>query len=115
MCYSEFSDIIEAIAQVDADVITIETSRSDMELLDAFDQVHYPNEIGPRVYDIHLPNILSIDSMIHLMKKAAQRIPAQKIMGEPGSWIKNTQLGRGETGVAKYDCSKPVIIKQSGA
>ena len=57
MCYSEFNDIIASIADMDADVITIETSRSDMELLDAFDDFKYPNEIGPGVYDIHSPNI----------------------------------------------------------
>ncbi len=57
MCYSEFNDIITSIAEMDADVITIETSRSDMELLDAFDDFRYPNQIGPGVYDIHSPNI----------------------------------------------------------
>ncbi|GLR67082.1 5-methyltetrahydropteroyltriglutamate--homocysteine methyltransferase [Acidocella aquatica] len=57
MCYSEFNDIIAAIAGMDADVITIETSRSDMELLDVFDSFNYPNQIGPGVYDIHSPNI----------------------------------------------------------
>ena len=57
MCYSEFNDIIASIADMDADVITIETSRSDMELLDAFDSFNYPNEIGPGDYDIHSPNI----------------------------------------------------------
>ncbi|PTN11313.1 5-methyltetrahydropteroyltriglutamate--homocysteine S-methyltransferase [Nitrosomonas aestuarii] len=88
MCYSEFNDIIEAIAQMDADVITIETSRSDMELLDAFDEFHYPNEIGPGVYDIHSPNIPSVDSIIHLMKKAAQRIPAQRLWVNPDCGLK---------------------------
>lgn len=69
MCYSEFNDIMEAIGRMDADVITIETSRSAMELLDAFDQYHYPNEIGPGVYDIHSPNIPSEEAIIDLMKK----------------------------------------------
>lgn len=88
MCYSEFNDIMEAIAQMDADVITIETSRSDMELLDAFDQFHYPNEIGPGVYDIHSPNIPSVDSIIHLMEKAAQRIPAERLWVNPDCGLK---------------------------
>src|SRR5690606_25026785 len=57
MCYSEFNDIIEAIAAMDADVITIETSRSNMELLAAFEDFQYPNDIGPGVYDIHSPNV----------------------------------------------------------
>lgn len=88
MCYSEFNDIMEAIAQMDADVITIETSRSGMELLDAFDQFHYPNEIGPGVYDIHSPNIPSVDSIIDLMQKAAQRIPAQRLWVNPDCGLK---------------------------
>ncbi len=75
MCYSEFNDIIAAIAEMDADVITIETSRSDMELLDAFGDFDYPNEIGPGVYDIHSPNIPSEQHIVELMKKAAERIP----------------------------------------
>ena len=88
MCYSEFNDIIEAIAQMDADVITIETSRSDMELLDSFDHFQYPNEIGPGVYDIHSPNIPSVDSIIALMKKAAQRIPAERLWVNPDCGLK---------------------------
>ncbi len=88
MCYSEFNDIMEAIAQMDADVITIETSRSDMELLDAFDQFQYPNEIGPGVYDIHSPNIPSVDSIINLMEKAAQRIPTERLWVNPDCGLK---------------------------
>ena len=88
MCYSEFNDIMPAIARMDADVITIETSRSDMELLDAFDQFQYPNEIGPGVYDIHSPNIPSVDSIIELMKKAAQRIPVERLWVNPDCGLK---------------------------
>jgi len=88
MCYSEFNDIIESIADMDADVITIETSRSDMELLDVFDEFHYPNEIGPGVYDIHSPNIPSVDSMVNLMKKATQRIPAERLWVNPDCGLK---------------------------
>lgn len=88
MCYSEFNDIMAAISRMDADVITIETSRSDMELLDAFDQFQYPNEIGPGVYDIHSPNIPSVDSIIELMKKAAQRIPIERLWVNPDCGLK---------------------------
>ncbi|GJL73459.1 MAG: hypothetical protein NMNS01_26580 [Nitrosomonas sp.] len=80
MCYSEFNDIIEPIAEMDADVITIETSRSDMELLDVFDAFHYPNEIGPGVYDIHSPNIPSVDAMVSLMQKA-KNVYRQNVYG----------------------------------
>lgn len=91
MCYSEFNDIIAAIADMDADVITIETSRSDMELLDAFDNFNYPNEIGPGVYDIHSPNIPTEAHMIELMKKAADRIPAERLWVNPDCGLKTRQ------------------------
>ena len=88
MCYSEFNDIIESIADMDADVITIETSRSDMELLDVFDEFKYPNEIGPGVYDIHSPNIPTTDSIVDLMTKATQRISAERLWVNPDCGLK---------------------------
>jgi 5-methyltetrahydropteroyltriglutamate--homocysteine methyltransferase len=88
MCYSEFNDIIASIADMDADVITIETSRSDMELLDAFDHFNYPNEIGPGVYDIHSPNIPSQEHIVQLMRKAAERIPAERLWVNPDCGLK---------------------------
>ncbi|ACT47875.1 5-methyltetrahydropteroyltriglutamate--homocysteine S-methyltransferase [Methylotenera mobilis] len=91
MCYSEFNDIIAAIAEMDADVITIETSRSDMELLDAFDNFNYPNEIGPGVYDIHSPNIPTQEHIIQLMQKAAERVPAERLWVNPDCGLKTRQ------------------------
>ncbi|WP_319559403.1 5-methyltetrahydropteroyltriglutamate--homocysteine S-methyltransferase [Marispirochaeta sp.] len=88
MCYSEFNDIIAAIADMDADVITIETSRSDMELLDVFDRFNYPNGIGPGVYDIHSPNIPGEDHMVALMKQAARRIPEERLWVNPDCGLK---------------------------
>ncbi|WP_225783079.1 5-methyltetrahydropteroyltriglutamate--homocysteine S-methyltransferase [Xenophilus sp. Marseille-Q4582] len=91
MCYSEFNDIIASIAEMDADVITIETSRSDMELLDAFDDFKYPNEIGPGVYDIHSPNIPTQEHIVQLMKKAAERVPAERLWVNPDCGLKTRQ------------------------
>ena len=91
MCYSEFNDIIESIARMDADVITIETSRSDMELLDVFEAFEYPNEIGPGVYDIHSPNIPTEAQMVKLMSKAAERIPAERLWVNPDCGLKTRQ------------------------
>ncbi len=88
MCYSEFNDIIRAIAEMDADVITIETSRSQMELLDAFEDFEYPNEIGPGVYDIHSPNVPTVEQMVELMRLAAQRIPAERLWVNPDCGLK---------------------------
>ena len=91
MCYSEFNDIIEAIARMDADVITIETSRSDMELLEAFRSFRYPNDIGPGVYDIHSPNIPDREQIRSLMMKAAERIPAERLWVNPDCGLKTRQ------------------------
>ncbi|PYE27893.1 methionine synthase (B12-independent) [Paraburkholderia silvatlantica] len=91
MCYSEFNDIMASIADMDADVITIETSRSNMELLDAFDDFRYPNEIGPGVYDIHSPNIPTEAHIVQLMQKAAERIPAERLWVNPDCGLKTRQ------------------------
>jgi 5-methyltetrahydropteroyltriglutamate--homocysteine methyltransferase len=88
MCYSEFNDIIEAIASMDADVITIETSRSDMELLDVFEAFDYPNAIGPGVYDIHSPSIPSMDQILTLMNQAIKRIPIDQLWINPDCGLK---------------------------
>ncbi len=88
MCYSEFNDIIESIAAMDADVITIETSRSNMELLGAFEAFAYPNDIGPGVYDIHLPNVPREDWMVDLVRRAARRLPAERLWVNPDCGLK---------------------------
>ncbi|MDC8853638.1 5-methyltetrahydropteroyltriglutamate--homocysteine S-methyltransferase [Shewanella algae] len=88
MCYSEFNDTIAAIAAMDADVITIETSRSRMELLNAFEDFDYPNEIGPGVYDIHSPNIPTVEAMVSLIEKAAQKIPVRQLWVNPDCGLK---------------------------
>lgn len=88
MCYSEFNDIIDSIAAMDADVITIETSRSQMELLDAFARFNYPNEIGPGVYDIHSPRVPTVEEMILLLEKALKVIPARNLWVNPDCGLK---------------------------
>ncbi|WP_405118593.1 5-methyltetrahydropteroyltriglutamate--homocysteine S-methyltransferase [Pseudomonas leptonychotis] len=88
MCYSEFNDVIESIAAMDADVITIETSRSDMELLQAFEAFDYPNDIGPGVYDIHSPRVPDTAEMTKLLRKAAQRIPVERLWVNPDCGLK---------------------------
>ena len=91
MCYSEFNDIISAIAQMDADVITIEASRSDMELLDAFVDFHYPNDIGPGVYDIHSPNLPTQEQIVQRLRQAARRIPPERLWVNPDCGLKTRQ------------------------
>ncbi len=88
MCYSEFNDIIGAIAALDADVITIETSRSQGELLQVFEDFDYPNDIGPGVYDIHSPNVPSVEAMVTLLERAAQHLPVERIWVNPDCGLK---------------------------
>jgi 5-methyltetrahydropteroyltriglutamate--homocysteine methyltransferase len=88
MCYSEFNDIIGSIAALDADSISIETSRSQMELLEAFIEFQYPNEIGPGVYDIHSPRIPSVDEMVVLLEKAAIVLDPAQIWVNPDCGLK---------------------------
>lgn len=88
MCYSEFGDILPAIADLDADVITIETSRSDMELLEAFHAFRYPNDIGPGVYDIHSPRVPETADMLRLLEKAAEEIPPERLWVNPDCGLK---------------------------
>jgi 5-methyltetrahydropteroyltriglutamate--homocysteine methyltransferase len=88
MCYSEFNDIIAAIAAMDADVISIETSRSQMELLDAFVDYNYPNQIGPGVYDIHSPRVPTKEEMVGLMQKALKVLDAKQLWINPDCGLK---------------------------
>lgn len=88
MCYSEFNDIMEHIAAMDADVITIETSRSQMELVEVFAGFKYPNEIGPGVYDIHSPRIPSVEEMTALLDKVAALLPVENIWVNPDCGLK---------------------------
>ena len=91
MCYAQFNDIIEAIADLDADVISIETSRSNMELLGAFESFRYPNEIGPGVYDIHSPRVPETSEMVDLLMKASRVLPAEHIWVNPDCGLKTRQ------------------------
>lgn len=88
MCYSEFNDIIQNIADMDADVITIECSRSQMELLDAFADFKYPNDIGPGIYDIHSPRVPTKAEMVNLLEKAQAVIPANQLWVNPDCGLK---------------------------
>jgi len=88
MCYSEFNDVIAQIAAMDADVISIETSRSQMELLDAFVAFKYPNEIGPGVYDIHSPRVPSTQEMVDLLDKAKKVLDERQIWVNPDCGLK---------------------------
>ncbi|HEU4395421.1 MAG TPA: 5-methyltetrahydropteroyltriglutamate--homocysteine S-methyltransferase, partial [Planctomycetota bacterium] len=88
MCYSEFNEIIGAVARMDADVLSIETSRSQMELLDAFGKTKYPNEIGPGVYDIHSPRVPAQKEMTELLRKAGKVLRREQIWVNPDCGLK---------------------------
>jgi len=100
MCYSEFNDIIDSIGAMDADVISIETSRSKMELLDAFATYQYPNEIGPGVYDIHSPRVPNVEEMAALLEKAKERLSSDQIWVNPDCGLKTR----------KWDEVRPALV-----
>lgn len=100
MCYSEFNEIIDSVAALDADVITIETSRSNMELLKAFEEFNYPNEIGPGVYDIHSPNIPTQEWIEDLLKKAAEKVPVQRLWVNPDCGLKTRNWAETDAALA---------------
>lgn len=115
MCYSEFNDIIHAIADLDADVITIETSRSNMELLDAFIGFNYPNAIGPGVYDIHSPNTPTTDEMVRLLKLASTRIHPGQLWVNPDCGLKTRQWHEVEPALSRMvEAAKCLRAEQVG-
>ncbi|MEC4725144.1 5-methyltetrahydropteroyltriglutamate--homocysteine S-methyltransferase [Shewanella sp. D64] len=114
MCYSEFNETIAAIAAMDADVITIETSRSRMELLTAFEDFEYPNEIGPGVYDIHTPNIPSVDEMVTLIEKAACKIPLRQLWVNPDCGLKTRTWDEVEPALQNLVQASKVLRRRLG-
>lgn len=112
MCYSEFNDIIESVAAMDADCITIETSKSNMKLLDAFVNFEYPNEIGPGVYDIHSPNIPSVEQMVGLIEKAAKLIPVERLWVNPDCGLKTRAWKETEPSLTNMVEAAKVLRKQ---
>lgn len=100
MCYSEFNDMIEAIAALDADVISIEASRSQMDLLEAFEDFAYPNEIGPGIYDIHSPRVPSREEMLALLRQAAERISPERLWVNPDCGLKTRTWAETEAALA---------------
>ena len=109
MCYSEFNDIIENITALDADVITIECSRSQMELLDVFAEYKYPNDIGPGLYDIHSPRVPSDTEMVDLLKKAADVIPKENIWVNPDCGLKTRKWEETKEAIKKMVKSAKII------
>ncbi|KIU43660.1 5-methyltetrahydropteroyltriglutamate--homocysteine methyltransferase [Pseudomonas putida] len=114
MCYSEFNDVIESIAAMDADVITLETSRSDMELLEAFEAFHYPNEIGPGVYDIHSPRVPEASEMAELLRKAARRIPVERLWVNPDCGLKTRGWPETEAALANMVSAARLLRNELG-
>jgi len=107
MCYSEFNDIIEAVAAMDADVISIETSRSRMELLDAFARFRYPNGIGPGVYDIHSPRVPTQEEMLDLLRKALEVLDAGQLWVNPDCGLKTRGWAEVEPALrGMVDCAR---------
>ena len=112
MCYSEFNDILPWIAAMDADVITIETSRSDMELLDGFGRFAYPNDIGPGVYDIHSPRVPQVAEMMRLLEKARGVIPDARLWVNPDCGLKTRNWSETREALANMVLAAQLLRRQ---
>ncbi len=115
MCYSEFNDILPAIAELDADVITIETSRSGMDLLEGFGRFEYPNEIGPGVYDIHSPRIPETGEMVRLLEKACSVIDPDKLWVNPDCGLKTRDWQEVEAALGRMVEAAKKLRDQAGS
>lgn len=115
MCYSEFNDILPAIAAMDADVITIETSRSRMALLDAFAQFRYPNDIGPGLYDIHSPRVPALDEMRSLLQRALKVVPARRLWVNPDCGLKTRGWAETEAALSQMVATARELRKELSA
>jgi 5-methyltetrahydropteroyltriglutamate--homocysteine methyltransferase len=115
MCYSEFNDILPEIAAMDADVITIETSRSGMELLGAFGEFRYPNEIGPGVYDIHSPRVPDTEEMVQLLDKARRVIPVDNLWVNPDCGLKTRSWPETEAALRNMVAAAHEVRRQVAA
>jgi 5-methyltetrahydropteroyltriglutamate--homocysteine methyltransferase len=115
MCYSEFNDIIAAIAALDADVITIETSRSNMELLEAFVNFEYPAEIGPGVYDIHSPRVPTVSEMEKLMTRALDVLPLENLWINPDCGLKTRRWAEVKPALANLVACARTLRARIGA
>ncbi|MCY1231149.1 5-methyltetrahydropteroyltriglutamate--homocysteine methyltransferase [compost metagenome] len=115
MCYAEFNDILPAIAAMDADVITIETSRSAMELLEGFGDFDYPNEIGPGVYDIHSPRVPSVQAMERLLDRACEVVPPQRLWVNPDCGLKTRGWEETEAALANMVSAARALRAQLSA
>ncbi len=114
MCYAEFNDILPDIAAMDADVITIETSRSGMELLQGFGAFRYPNEIGPGVYDIHSPHVPARDEMLRLLRKATTAVPADNLWVNPDCGLKTRRWPETEAALRNMVAAAKVLRAELG-
>ncbi|MBY4948199.1 5-methyltetrahydropteroyltriglutamate--homocysteine S-methyltransferase [Cupriavidus respiraculi] len=114
MCYAEFNDILPAIAAMDADVITIETSRSAMELLEGFGEFDYPNDIGPGVYDIHSPRVPGVEAMLQLLERACEVIPPERLWVNPDCGLKTRGWPETEAALANMVAAARILREKIG-
>jgi len=115
MCYAEFNDIIDSIAAMDADVITIETSRSQRELLEAFTTFRYPNEIGPGVYDIHSPRIPTREEIVDLLKGALQCVPKERLWVNPDCGLKTRDWAETKAALANMIAAARTLRQEASS
>ena len=113
MCYSEFTDIIPAIDDMDADVITFEASRSDLQILDALNACHFETETGPGVYDIHSPRIPSVDEIVTALRRMRKKVPDDKLWVNPDCGLKTRGERETEASLINLVKAAQIIRKEA--
>ncbi|UFS70424.1 5-methyltetrahydropteroyltriglutamate--homocysteine S-methyltransferase [Geomonas sp. RF6] len=114
MCYSEFNDIMPEIAALDADVITIETSRSQMELLEAFNTFRYPNAIGPGVFDVHTPRVPTVEEMVTLLRRALSYVPKERLWVNPDCGLKTRRWEETKAALSNMVAAARILREEGG-
>jgi 5-methyltetrahydropteroyltriglutamate--homocysteine methyltransferase len=115
MCYSEFNDIIEHIAAMDADVLLIENARSDAELLEVFREFDYDHDVGPGVYDIHSPRIPSVEEMADRIRASAEVIPMSRLWVNPDCGLKTRRYEEVVPALENMTAAAAVVRLEEGA
>lgn len=113
MCYSEFTDIIPAIDDMDADVITFEASRSDLLILDSLRENNFETEVGPGVYDIHSPRVPSVEEITNVLKIMLTKIDSDKLWVNPDCGLKTRGMKESDASLRNMVCAAKKIREEA--
>lgn len=112
MCYAEFQDIMDAIASFDADVMSIETARSQMELLRTFRDHRYPNDVGPGVWDVHSPRVPTVAEIVTLLSRASETLALERVWVNPDCGLKTRAWAEVEPALRNLVAAARIVREQ---